>query len=119
MLRDRTFSSPYTVAERAEFMLLMGKPTETLALVDQVLALTSSAGAVARALHDRCRAYLNLGRYDDAISACEKSAALDDWGCLTSSWWLPYAQNGDTATAKAERITLVRQRPATRSGRRP
>jgi adenylate cyclase len=99
------------VAERAEFMLLMGKPTETLALVDKALALTSAAGAVARVLGDRCHAYLNLGRYDDAISACEKSAALDDW-------WMPhlflvaaYTQKGDTAKAEAERITLVRQRP--------
>ncbi len=59
----------------------MGRPNEAFALVDQALALQPAAAGTASYLADsRCGAYMALGRYDDAIAACERSASLaDSW----------------------------------------
>ena len=61
----------------------------------------------------RCRACMALGRYDEAIAACERGVALDDW-------WLPhlyliagYALEGDTGKAAAEKAALLQLRPNT------
>ena len=58
-----------------------------------------------------CRAHLALGHYGEAIAACQKSVALDDW-------WLPnvylvaaYAQVGDTANAATTKAIALRLRP--------
>ena len=52
-----------------------------------------------------------LGRYEEAIAACEKSAAFLDW-------WMPhlylvaaYNHQGETAKAEAEKAKLLKQRP--------
>jgi hypothetical protein len=54
-----------------------------------------------------------MGRYDEAIAACEKDVALDNW-------WLPhlylaagYALKGDTSRAAAEKAALLELRPGT------
>src|SRR5204862_6977809 len=59
----------------------------------------------------QCRANLILGRYDDAIAACERSTALIDY-------WIPhvylvaaYTQKGDAAKAAAEKAELLKQQP--------
>ncbi len=58
----------------------------------------------------RCRAYMALGRYDEAIAACERDIALDNW-------WLPhlylvagYALTGKDAKASAEKAILLQLR---------
>jgi hypothetical protein len=58
----------------------------------------------------RCRANLLLGRYDEAIVACEKDVALNNW-------WRPhvylvaaYAQKGDNGNASAEKTALLKMR---------
>jgi class 3 adenylate cyclase/TolB-like protein/tetratricopeptide (TPR) repeat protein len=99
-------------SHRAEMMLLMGRPTDALALVDKALAL-EAANTVATAwpLHTRCRTYVGLGRYDEAIAPCEKSAFLHEW-------WMPhlylvavYTHQGETAKAEAEKAKVLQQRP--------
>ena len=100
--------------QRAGIMLLMGKPQETLALVDRQLALDPQRqDELGWAMLQRGRACMALGRYDDAIAACEKGVALDNW-------WLPhlylvagYALKGDPAKAAAEKATLLELRPGT------
>jgi tetratricopeptide (TPR) repeat protein len=79
-----------------------------LPLIEQAIALDPRSPDVASYLRVKCDAYLLLGKYDDAIAACEKSLALQDS-------WLPYvdlvaayAQKGDmakTVVAKAEVLT--------------
>jgi class 3 adenylate cyclase/TolB-like protein/tetratricopeptide (TPR) repeat protein len=100
-------------SQRAETMLLMGRPPEALALVDKALSL-EAANTVATAwpLHTRCRTYVALGRYDEAIAACEKSAFLHEW-------WMPhlylvaaYTHEGEAAKASAEKTKVLQQRPA-------
>ena len=100
------------VSHRAEMMLFTGQPTEALALADKALAM-ESANTVATAwpLHTRCRTYVGLGRYGEAIAACEKSAFLHDW-------WIPhlylvaaYTHEGAVDKAGAEKIKALQQRP--------
>ena len=94
-----------TLKDRGRLLLLTGRSQEALPLIEQAIALDPRSPDVASYLRVKCDAYLLLGKYDDAIAACEKSLALQDS-------WLPYvdlvaayAQKGDmakTAVAKAE-----------------
>jgi adenylate cyclase len=108
---DPSFGGPRN--QRAAIMFYMGRPAEALMLIDQELALDPrEPSEVGAAMQVRCAASLALGRYDDAISACAKCVALDNW-------WLPhlylvasYAQKGDSANTDVEKATLLRLRPA-------
>lgn len=104
--------SAWPLIQRAEIMIYMGQPLTALSLTDQALALnvqgTVQTGFI---MLERCRASLALGRYDDAITACEKQVALDNW-------WLPhlyllaaYAQQGQAGAAAAAKVTLLKLRP--------
>jgi tetratricopeptide (TPR) repeat protein len=60
--------------QRARIMLYTGQPTEAVAWVDKALALqTQSNPLLVDALLQLCRANQALGRYDEAIDACENS----------------------------------------------
>jgi tetratricopeptide (TPR) repeat protein len=101
-----------TITERAELMFFMGRPNEALELVDQALALEPSGViGISWPLDIRCRANMALGRYDEAIPACEKSVGELDW-------WIPhlyliagYTHTGDVTKAAAEKAKLLQQRP--------
>jgi class 3 adenylate cyclase/TolB-like protein len=107
---DPSFGGPRN--QRAAIMIAMGKPAEALAIIDQELARNpQEPSEVGAAMLQRCRASLALGRYGDAIAACEKDIALDNW-------WLPnvyllaaYAQNGDAANVATAKATAIRLRP--------
>ncbi len=98
--------------QHAELMIDTGQPAEAFALVDKAVALDShNAPGLGYALLLRCWAYLALGRYDDAIAACEKSVAQDDWWSGHAYLVAAYALKGETAKAAAEKITLLKQQP--------
>ena len=105
-------SSWAAIVERGELMVYMGRPSEALAFVEQALALESADPiSVQFAMYTRCLADMALGRYDEAIAACEKSASLYDW-------WLPhfylvaaYTHQGETAKGEVEKAKLLKQRP--------
>ena len=101
-----------SIGQRADILVDMGKPDEALATVDQALALQPGRAAIAGyLLVSRCRAYLALGRYDEAIAACEQVASLgDDWfnhAHLVAA----YALKANVARAEAEKTKLLAQRP--------
>jgi len=105
---DRTRAGP--IVRRAWIMNLLGKPAEALPLVDRALALDPLN--VGPALFLRCRSYLVLGRYKDAIGACEKAGTSDDsWGVhlfLVAA----YAHEGEVPkAAEAAKAALLRRRP--------
>lgn len=58
-----------------------------------------------------CKSYLYLGRYDEAVAACEKSAGLNnswvDQVYLTAA----YGQKGDLVKAKIARQELLKLQP--------
>jgi adenylate cyclase len=105
---DPTRAGP--ILRRAWMMNLLGKPAEALPLVDRALALDPLD--VGYALFLSCRSYLVLGRYKDAIGACEKAAGTsrDSWGVhlfLVAA----YGHEGEVAKAEAAKAALLRRRP--------
>jgi tetratricopeptide (TPR) repeat protein len=100
-----------SMGQRADIMVGMGRAEEALALVDQALSLQPPNAPIASYLMgSRCHAYMALGRYDDAIAACERDASLADS-------WLPhvylvaaYALLGNAAKVEAEKAKLLAQR---------
>ena len=104
--------NPWLLSQHAKLMLNTGHPTEALAQMDKALALQPQNNqALGYALLLRCCAYQALGRYDDAISACEKSVAEDDWWLGHAYLVAAYAHRGETAKAEAEKVTLLKQQP--------
>jgi TolB-like protein len=100
-----------TMGQRAHILIDMGRPEDAFALVDQGLSLQPGfAGAADYILFARCRANLALGRYDDAIGACEIAASQDS---LDPHIFLvaAYALQGNDARAQAERTKLLTKRP--------
>ena len=102
-----------SIGQRADIMVAMGQVEEALVLVDQALSLQSpDASITSYLMGSRCHAYMALGRYDDAIVACERDASLADS-------WVPhvylvaaYALLGNGAKVQAEKAKLMTQRPA-------
>ena len=107
---DRSY--PTALLAQAEIALRTGHPDEALAWTDRALALQSQS-PVQRAfiLLSRCQAYQALGRYDEAIAACESSVAE------SVLWWghlylvAAYAQKGDLQKAAAEKTELLAEQP--------
>jgi len=105
-------SNDWPLNRRAGIMIYTGQPAQALPLVDQQLALDPQAKeSLGWAALQQCRAYMALGRYDEAIVSCEKDVALDNW-------WLPhvyllaaYAQKGEATRAVAEKTALLKLRP--------
>jgi TolB-like protein/tetratricopeptide (TPR) repeat protein len=104
-----------TMGQYADILIGMGKPQEALAAVDRAFSLQPPAGGVGWFWLCRCRAKLALGRYDEAIDACEKSASTGDysWGSLSPHLFLvaAYALQGNDGRAQAEKAKLLAQRP--------
>ncbi len=97
-------------------MLQTGQPAEALQWLDKAFAVDPSVTGLATFI--RCRAYQALGRYDDAIAACEKSVVEDDWWLAHAYLVAAYAQKGETAKAEAEKIDPA-QTAARHDHRRP
>jgi class 3 adenylate cyclase/TolB-like protein len=100
-----------SMGQRADILVGMGRAEEALAQVDRALSLQPPDAPIASYLMgSRCHAYMALGRYDDAIAACEKDASLADS-------WVPhvylvaaYALLGNAAKVEAEKAKLMAQR---------
>ncbi len=107
---DPTRPGPY--GQRADIMVSMGRPVEALALIDQGLSLQSpSAGLISYLIGSRCSAYMALGRYEDALMACEKQAALSDSWQPHAYLVAAYALQGNAPKAQSEKAKLLTQRP--------
>jgi adenylate cyclase len=105
-------SDAQPLIQRARILLRAGQPAEALTWVDKALALEpwdrETVGIVSQV---RCRAYQALGRYDDAIAACEKSIVGVDWWLGHAYLAAAYALKGESAKAEAEKIILLKQQP--------
>ena len=94
---------------RAWSMISMGRPLDALAAARRAATIDPPGGGDPQLL--TCKSYLYLGRYDDAVTACEKSAGLNnswiDQVYLTAA----YAQRGDAAKAKIAKDELLKLQP--------
>ena len=98
-----------TLLWRSWIMISMGRPAEALALAQRAAAIDPPGDGFPQLM--TCKGYLYLGRYEEAVKACEKSAGLNnswiDQVYLTAA----YAQNGDLAKAKIAKDELLKLQP--------
>ena len=100
-----------TVGNQGLLLLLTGRAEEALPVLDRAIALDPRSPTVGYFLERECSANLNLGRYDAAIAACERSLALEDYW-LTYVFLLgAYAQKGDKVRAEAVKQELLKRQP--------
>lgn len=104
--------NPTFTANRANILLLSGRPNEALPLAEQAVALDRGLlGGEAYSFGVFCWSNFLLGRYDEAMRACEKAAVRDDsWG--NQAWLVAgYAQQGDMVKAAIAKTELLKQQP--------
>ena len=93
----------------AWIMISMGRPADALIAAQHAAAIDPPGGGDPQLL--TCKSYLYLGRYEDAVSACEKSAGLNnswvDQVYLTAA----YAQKGEVGKAKIAKEELLKLQP--------
>ena len=97
---------------RAQIRILTGQPAEALPLIEQALATDlEESHDIADALFFRCQANLALGRYDDAVAACESAVGRYVWWRQQHLYLVAaYALTGDDAKAAAEKGRLLSRR---------
>ena len=100
----------WPLANRSWFMFAAGHPAESITLTERAIAIDPPGeGSLALSL---CRGNLMLGRYSEAVPACEKAAALDD-----ATWHnqvllvAACAQNGDMQKAVVAKAQLLKRQP--------
>ncbi len=111
--------NPYITESHAQRGLLLisaGQSEEAVAAFDRALRLNPEGPLVGVHLHNRCRAYLYLGRYEAAIDSCVRATAFApewlDYVLLTAA----YAMHGDAKAASQAKAELLRLRPEFRIG---
>jgi len=103
--------SDVTVGQRGWLLLVTGRPEEALPVIDRAIALDPRSVTVHNYLRWQCSAHLNLGHYDQAIAACEKALALDDYWFDYLLLLGAYAQKGDMVKAEAVKAELLKRKP--------
>ncbi len=97
--------------QRGLLLIHAGRSEEALVSIDRAIRLNPVSDAVGVHLNMRCRALLYLGRYADAIDACQRATtSAPDWPdymLLTAA----YAMAGDLPRAAAARAELLRREP--------
>ena len=106
-----------TMGQYAEILIDMGRPGEAIAALEGTFSLQPAASMAAWFSFSRCRAKLALGRYDDAIEACEKAASAGELfsHALSVHMFLAaaYALQGNDGQAQSEKAKVLAQRPGT------
>jgi adenylate cyclase len=98
-----------TLGMRALYMIWTGRPAEALPLTAKAIEINPADRSFE--LRVACRAYLALGRYDDAIAACEKSAAEDEYWSVHAYLAAAYGQKGEIAKAAAAKAGALKRTP--------
>ena len=96
--------------DMALVMVWSGRAEEALPWIDKALAFESGAGLGAL-LARKCYVHLLLGRYEEAVAECERSAGLAGDGVTYVFLTAAYAQHGDNAKAVATREQLFKRWP--------
>jgi tetratricopeptide (TPR) repeat protein len=106
------FNTTYA-ANRSRLLLLLDRPQEALAAAQRALDMETSVvgNSEGFAIGSVCSSLMLLGRYAEALPACERTAAQSaDWEdqvFLAAG----YAQQGDAVRAAIARNELMNQRP--------
>jgi TolB-like protein len=105
-------SSATFVAHRAYLALAADRPDEALSLAERATTMERGfLGEEGFSTRMVCQSNLMLGRYVDAVRACERSAVRDNWW-VDQAWLVAgYAQLGDAARAGVAKSELLKQQP--------
>ena len=105
------FNATFT-AQHAAIASMLDRPDEALALAERAIALDRGLlGEEGFSLRMVCEANFLLGRYSEAMPACEKAAVRDNlWG--DQAWLVAgYAQQGDLTRASLAKAELLKRQP--------
>lgn len=97
--------------ERAFIMGLTGRFAEGLEQFDNSIAVDPRQAADGSLLRGRCRLHLFLGHYDEAITACERAAALENSWPTYLYLTAAYAQKDQMAKASVAKSQLLKFQP--------
>ena len=100
---------PVTFISRSWFMISIGRPADALAAAQRATAIDPPGNYVTQLL--TCNSYFYLGRYEDAVAACEKSGGGDNWWTIQMYLAAAYVQLGDLNKAKIARDELLKRQP--------
>ena len=104
--------NPTLVTNHANIVLSADRPDEALLLAERATTLERGIlGEEGASIRMVCWSNLMLGRYGDAVHACEQAAARDNlWS--DQAWLVAgYAQQGDVAKAEVAKTELLKQKP--------
>jgi len=104
---DPSYAKSYV--SRAVYTISIGQPETALPMLDRARDIDSTVEGVASRV--ACRAFLSLGRYDEAIQSCEKAIATDESFLVHVYLTAAYAQKGDMAHATDAKARLLRIMP--------
>ncbi len=95
--------------QRAWILIQTGKPAEAVPYIEK--ALTVDPLAQSWPYHFMCKAQLFMGHYDEAVAACEKASAENNFWLQLVYLCAAYAQHGDSEKAAIAREALLKQKP--------
>jgi TolB-like protein/Tfp pilus assembly protein PilF len=104
---DPSYAKSYVA--RGLYTISIGQPEAALAMLDRARDIDSTVDGVAS--RTACRAFLSLGRYDEAVQNCERAMATDESLFAHIYLTAAYAQKGDMARAADAKATLLRLSP--------
>jgi tetratricopeptide (TPR) repeat protein len=99
------------VLDRGSALSMVGKADEAISIAEWALARDPGLDMNPGFRHNQCYAQLLVGRFEQAVASCEKSAAGGD------DWWpyffltVAYAQIGDTTRSATPKTELLKRRP--------
>lgn len=103
-------SSTYA-SHRAYIVLAADRPEEALVLAERAAAMDQVFESEGFSVRMVCESNLMLGRYGEAVRACEAAAARDNWW-LDQAWLVAgYAQQEETAKAAVAAAELLKRQP--------
>ena len=90
-------------------LIRTARPLDALAVIEQARAIDPLENG--NPDHFACKAYLFLGRYTEAVAACERAAAVVHGWVNQLYLCTAYAMNGETAKAAVTRAELLKEKP--------
>lgn len=97
--------------DKAYILIATGRSAEALPILDQLIALSPRSPSLAYFHHHKCFANMHLGRYEQAVAACEKARALDDYWFFHFRLMAAYALSGDMAKAMQAKAEVLKRQP--------
>jgi tetratricopeptide (TPR) repeat protein len=105
---DPSYAKSYVA--RGLYTISIGQPEAALPVLERARDIDSTVDGVAS--RTACRAFLSMGRYDEAVRNCERAMATDESVFAHVYLTAAYAQKGDMARAAESRARLLQLRPS-------